>query len=50
MSLPLNNKKNNKLSSDSKKNEGKGSKFIKSASKPAASVKKVKSTGTNRGS
>ena len=50
MSLPKNNKKNGALSSESQKNREKGSKFMKSNSKPSASVKKVRSTGANRGS
>jgi hypothetical protein len=50
MSLPTNNKKNQAQQSKSPKDTNKGSKFMKSSGKPAASVKKVRSTGANRGS
>ncbi len=50
MSLPTNNKKAGAQATTNQKNQGKGSKFIKSASKPAGAAKKVRSTGANRGS
>lgn len=51
MSLPTNNKKGDSKKSGMLKNQSGGSKFIKSAaSKPASAVKKVRSTGANRGS
>ena len=50
MALPTNNKKNNLQKNTNQKNAGNGSKFIKGPSKPAAAVKKVRSTGANRGS
>ncbi|MBA2744631.1 MAG: hypothetical protein H0U44_00260 [Flavisolibacter sp.] len=50
MSLPTNNKKASGLTSKTQQSQGKGSKFIKSGSKPAGAVKKVRSTGANRGS
>ncbi len=49
MALPTNNKKTTGPGSKNQKNQGNVSKFIKSGSKPAASVKKVRSTGS-RGS
>ncbi|MCY7421365.1 MAG: hypothetical protein LH478_06425 [Chitinophagaceae bacterium] len=50
MSLPTNNKKATNQSAKNATSAGKGSKFIKGASKPAAITKKVRSTGANRGS
>ena len=50
MSLPTNNKKAGVQTNNNSKSQGKGSKFIKSASKPAGAAKKVRSTGANRGS
>ncbi len=50
MSLPTNNKKGENLVNKNQKDQGKGSKFIKSTSKPANVTKKVRSTGANRGS
>ena len=50
MSLPTNNKKTGVQTNNNSKSQGKGSKFIKSASKPAGAAKKVRSTGANRGS
>jgi hypothetical protein len=50
MSLPTNNKKGENQQNKNKKDQGKGSKFIKSSAKPAGAIKKVRSTGANRGS
>jgi hypothetical protein len=50
MSLPTNNKKGNNQASKNQQEAGKGSKFIKGGTKPAAVTKKVRSTGANRGS
>lgn len=50
MSLPTNNKKEGNQVNKNQKDQGKGSKFIKSSAKPAAVTKKVRSTGANRGS
>ena len=51
MSLPTNNKKGgNQGNKNQKPQDNKGSKFIKSAAKPAGATKKVRSTGANRGS
>ncbi len=50
MSLPTNNKKGENQVNKNQKDQGKGSKFIKSSSKPATVSKKVRSTGANRGS
>lgn len=50
MSLPTNNKKGENPVNKNQKDQGKGSKFIKSSAKPAAITKKVRSTGANRGS
>ena len=50
MSLPTNNKKGGNASNKNQKDQGKGSKFIKTTSKPANVTKKVRSTGANRGS
>ena len=50
MSLPVNNKKGGNQANKNQKSADKGSKFIKSASKPAGAAKKVRSTGANRGS
>lgn len=50
MTLPTNNKKTTGQSAKNQNTQGKGSKFIKSASKPAGAAKKVRSTGANRGS
>ncbi|GEO08575.1 hypothetical protein [Segetibacter aerophilus] len=50
MSLPTNNKKSETQGNKNLKEQGKGSKFIKSSAKPAAVTKKVRSTGANRGS
>lgn len=50
MSLPTNNKKAAALANTNQKNQSKGSKFIKTASKAAGAAKKVRSTGANRGS
>ena len=50
MSLPTNNKKGENQINKNQKDQGKGSKFIKSSAKPAAITKKVRSTGANRGS
>ena len=49
MSLPTNNKKGDNPLNKNEKGQGKGSKFIKSSSKPANVTKKVRSTGS-RGS
>ncbi|MDB5232975.1 MAG: hypothetical protein JWN76_3780 [Chitinophagaceae bacterium] len=51
--LNNNNKKGSKQSNKSQGNQAGASKFIKgsgSSSKPAGAVKKVRSTGANRGS
>ncbi|MDQ6813383.1 MAG: hypothetical protein M3040_06595 [Bacteroidota bacterium] len=50
MSLPTNNKKGESQGNKNPKDQGKGSKFLKSSAKPAAVTKKVRSTGANRGS
>jgi hypothetical protein len=50
MSLPTNNKKGENQANKNQKNQGKGSKFIKTSAKPVGSTKKVRSTGANRGS
>lgn len=50
MSLPTNNKKGENQVNKNQKDQGKGSKFMKSSSKPATVSKKVRSTGANRGS
>ena len=50
MSLPINNKKGENQVNKNQKDQGKGSKFIKSSAKPAAVTKKIRSTGANRGS
>ncbi len=51
MSLPTNNKKGENQGNKNQKDQGKGSKFLKTSSaKPAAVSKKVRSTGANRGS
>jgi hypothetical protein len=50
MALPTNNKKADNLTNKNQKSQGKGSKFIKSGSKPAGPAKKIRSTGANRGS
>ncbi len=49
MSLPTNNK-NNKQQGNIKKSQTGNSKFIKANTKQAGAVKKVRSTGANRGS
>ena len=50
MSLPTNDKKGENKGNKSPKDQGKGSKFLKSSAKPAGATKKVRSTGANRGS
>ena len=50
MSLLSNNKKDGNKKNNNTKNAGSGSKFIKSSAKPAGAIKKVRSTGANRGS
>ena len=50
MSLPTNNKKGENQVNKNQKDQGKGSKFIKSTVKPAAATKKVRLGGANRGS
>jgi len=50
MSLLSNNKKDGNKKNNNSKNAANGSKFIKSSAKPAGAVKKVRSTGANRGS
>lgn len=50
MSLPTNNKKGDSQGNKNPKDQGKGSKFLKTSAKPAAISKKVRSTGANRGS
>ena len=50
MSLPTNNKKTESQGNKNQKDQGKGSKFLKSSAKPAGATKKVRSTGANRGS
>jgi hypothetical protein len=50
MSLPTNNKKGDNQGNKNQKDQGKGSKFLKTSSKPSAISKKVRSTGANRGS
>lgn len=50
MSLPTNNKKGDNQGNKNQKDQGKGSKFLKTSAKPAAVSKKVRSTGANRGS
>ncbi len=50
MSLPVNNKKANSQTAKNQNTGGKGSKFIKGATKAVGATKKVRSTGANRGS
>ena len=50
MSLLNNNKKGENQQNKKQKDQAKGSKFIKSSSKPVGTTKKVRSTGANRGS
>ena len=52
MALPTNDKKGGKQTNKNQNNQAKGSKFIQggAAAKPLGAVKKVRSTGANRGS
>ena len=50
MALPVNDKKTNTKLATNSKDQGKGSKFIKSAGKMAPVTKKVRATSANRGS
>lgn len=50
MGLPVNDKKNNKLSSKATNNNAQGSKFIAKATKAVGVTKKPIKTGGSRGS